>query len=233
MALGKESTQEQKTKQPELEKNKKPEQPEQSENHSQSISENDRIETLLSEVQVELNELNPQIEQLEETLNQLRELKAKKQKLLALKMSLESVLNNFNLPSTSSQESSEASLIKASNYATAPQKASPSPTLDFEHQVFYPDKAFEETKHLLKKKGSLNYEMYRAIVFNGGKATTEEIRQYLIEHQLTLPTTGQTFDEVSLTQVSSRVNYLVRKDIIRSIGRGYFASNYGWGEASL
>lgn len=198
-----------------------------------SISENDRIETLLDEVKGELEALNPRIEALEETLQQLRELKAKKQKLLALKMSLESVLNNFNVPDYAESNISDSSLTKTSGYTTRPSSDLKQASLDFEHKVFYPDKAFDETKHLLKKKGSLNYEMYRAIVFNGGKATTEEVRQYLIEHNLTLPNTGQTFDQVSLTQVSSRVNYLVRKGIISAMGRGYFVSNYGWGEASL
>lgn len=195
-----------------------------------SISDNDRIETLLAEVNLEIEALTPHIEALEEQLAELRDLKSKKQKLLALKLSLDSVLKNFTTSPSTEDNSNDFNL----NYASRPTTLHPqNPTIDFDQQVFFPDKAFEETKHLLKKKGSLNYELYRAIVFNGGKATTEEIRQYLIDHKLTLPSTGETFDTVSLTQVSSRVNYLVRKGIIQALGRGHFASNFGWDSSSL
>ena len=81
---------------------------------------------------------------------------------------------------------------------------------------------------MLKKQNSINFELFRAIVFNGGQASTEQIRQYLVENRIAMPGTGQFFDDIPLTDISSRVNYLIRKGLVTSGGRGVFVSTLGW-----
>ena len=91
-----------------------------------------------------------------------------------------------------------------------------------------PDQAFDEAGKYLKKKGSINYELYRAVVFSGGRATTEQIRDYLVENGITRPGNGEPFDGAPLTEISSRINYLVRRGIVVPSNRGEFVSVYGW-----
>lgn len=183
------------------------------------------LSELHTNVANELAELQPKIDELEAALEQLHDLKQQKQKLIALKLSLESILNQPTAP-----VKPYATLPMGNGNSPAPL-AAPHRLDDFQLKSFYPDQAITDTEHLLPRKESLNYQLFRAIVYYGGKATTEEIRQYLIDNQITYPTTGQTFDEIGLSQVSSRVNYLIRKGIVQSLGSGRFASNYGWSES--
>ena len=97
--------------------------------------------------------------------------------------------------------------------------------------AFLPELAFHQADSLLKRKSSINYDLFRAIVFNGGQASTEQIRQYLIEHRIKQPASGESFDDVELTDISARVNYLVRKGLVKAEGRGVFSSCLGWAEA--
>ena len=98
--------------------------------------------------------------------------------------------------------------------------------------TFYPDKAFEAAKTLLPRRDSINYELFRGLVFAGGQATTQQLHEYLVEHQIRMPNSGETFDQVGLTQISSRINYLIRKGLAESVGRGQFRLTVGW-ESSL
>jgi chromosome segregation ATPase len=187
---------------------------------SSSLVADANLSELHDNVAAELNQLQPKIDELEEALSQLQELKQQKQRLIALKLSLESIIN---------QPQQAAHPLKQS-YTSAPvaHQSTFNRLDDLQLKSFYPDEALAQIEHLLPRKDSLNYHFYKAIVYYGGKATTEEIRQYLIDNEITYPTTGQTFDDIGLSQVSSRVNYLIRKNIARSMGGGIFVSNYGW-----
>lgn len=187
---------------------------------SSSLVADANLSELHDNVAAELNQLQPKIDELEEALSKLQELKQQKQRLIALKLSLESIINQ--------PKQAEAPLKQS--YASSPvsHQSTFNRLDDLQLKSFYPDEALAQIEHLLPRKNSLNYHFYKAIVYYGGKATTEEIRQYLIDNEITYPTTGQTFDDIGLSQVSSRVNYLIRKNIARSMGGGVFVSNYGW-----
>lgn len=193
-----------------------------------SIADQTQLEALLKQAEAELEALQPQIDELENHLEKLKELKQQKQKLITLKLSLKSILNNFcNQPEdfTATTVTNTARIatnvrdLLAGNAATSNRYFS---------GTFLPDVAFEKAARILKKKNSLNTEFFRAIVFNGGQATTEDIRRYLIENRIIMPGTGQFFDNVPLTEISSRVNYLIRKGLVASSGRGAFISTLGW-----
>jgi hypothetical protein len=96
--------------------------------------------------------------------------------------------------------------------------------------MFLPEMAFNQVDAVLRKKTSINYDLFRAIILNGGKASTEEIKRYLISNHIKQPASGEGFEDVELTDISSRVNYLVRKGIVRPDGRGTFISCLGWVE---
>jgi hypothetical protein len=103
----------------------------------------------------------------------------------------------------------------------------PSPILD---GVFIPELALQEASTLLRRKNSINYELFRAIVLNGGRADTQTVKRYLLEHDIRQPGSGENFERVALTDISSRVNYLVRKGVVTSDGHGSFVSRFGWSQ---
>ena len=199
-----------------------------------SISDPNRLEDLLQEVDSELGKIQPKIEKLEKEMEKLKELKLTKQKLITLKLSIKSIVDNFS-------HSKNSELMAALGVETSPtvllqklhspsyQTSEPAFELD---RLFLPDQAFEAANQVLRQKNSLNYEIFRAIVFNGGRATTEQIKQYLVQNNITQPTTGEGFEHVELTDISSRVNYLVRKGIVDPAGKGLFISRLGWQEES-
>jgi hypothetical protein len=210
------------------------------------ISSTQRLEALLSESEQELEALEPQIEKLEKQVEKLKELKLAKQKLITLKLSIKSILSNFSSSSknetstqiiekefrhllstkTSQKEFSTSHFSPIPNnevltrYATVPMAKS--------NGTFLPESAFQEVDMVLKRKNSINYELFRAIVFKGGKASTEAIKHYLVEHRIKQPGNGESFDTVELTDISSRINYLVRKGVVEPDGRGNFVSRLGW-----
>lgn len=206
------------------------------------VSSLNRLESLLEETEQELEGLIPQIEKLEKQVEKLRQLRLEKQKLITLKLSLQSILENYS----DSKMTLEAdyTLENYLPYGAGPSRALHSPmagwqgTMGYEHPAFpaprqqagtfIPDMAFQQVNQVLRKRNSLNYELFRAIVFNGGQASTEQIKQYLVEHQITQPASGQGFEAVELTDISSRVNYLVRKGLVNPDGRGNFVSCLGW-----
>jgi len=200
-----------KAKKPVKKKAKKPE----------SISSLSRMEQLLSEAEKELEDLQPKIDELEKHAAKLAELKQTKQKLITLKLSLKSILSNFG---TGSDKMQAFDLLKLDvRSLSASQK-----TKQTSNETFYPDQAFEAANKILKHPASINYELFRAVVFHGGRANTSEIRQYLIDNDIKAPGNGGSFEEIALTDISSRVNYLVRKGLVEAEGRGVFKSLLGW-----
>ena len=94
--------------------------------------------------------------------------------------------------------------------------------------IFIPDVAISEVKKYLRTKNNLNYEIYKAVVFNSGEVTTEELKTYLVENNIKQPKTGKGFKDVELKEISSRVNYLVRKGVLSSPSAGSFRTVFGW-----
>ncbi len=199
-------------------------------NLAKSITSEKRLEEMLEEAEAELEKIQPQIEKLEKQADKLRQLKLAKQKLITLKLSLKSILENFSKnkvePSILLSGSPELRNLMAGRESSV--RLSTSQSTENASKIFLPDLAFSEVDRILRKKTSMNYEIFRAIVFNGGKATTEQIKAYLVENGITQPTTGEGFENVELTDISSRTNYLVRKGLVSPDGRGLFISNLGW-----
>lgn len=202
---------------------------------SVSLSDPDRLEGLLAETELELARLQPEMDALQSQMQQLEqqwsEHQQRKQTLCALHRSLSQILGYAPLPetTTSADASVQSSPTTTDTQAnTAPEAAAFSTA----NKTFLPDVAFEQANQILMRRDSLNYELFRAIVYRGGRATTEELKQFLIEHDIRQPTTGQSFENVPLTDISSRVNYLVRKGVVRTEGYGQFVASLGWESAS-
>lgn len=202
---------------------------------SKNISSTERLEELLTETQEELDSLEPQIERLEKQLDKLKELKLAKQKLITLKLSIKSILENFSKSDavniTTPVKNLEAEQKLSSYLLNKSVKTSLTTKKTYSAGAFFPELAFQEVAGTLRKKTSINYELFRAIVLNGGRATTEEIKQYLVENRIKQPASGDSFENVELTDISSRINYLVRKNLVKPEERGTFVSCLGWAEA--
>jgi hypothetical protein len=93
--------------------------------------------------------------------------------------------------------------------------------------AFFPEKAYAGADEILQYRHSVNYEIFRAVVLNGGQASTRDIRDYLIEHNIKTPA-GKTFEATRLSEVSARTAYLVKKGVIQAIAPGRFQSCFGW-----
>lgn len=199
---------------------------------TQSISNPNRLEEILTEVETELDKIQPRIEKLEKELEKLKELKLTKQKLITLKLSVKSIIDNFS--EGKAQEFATALTqdlpVELLSHYKGKQPLSTSDSAWNSEKLFLPDRAFDEVNRILRQKNSLNYEIFRAIVFNGGRATTEQIKQYLVDNNIPQPASGDSFADVELTDISSRVNYLVRKNIVEAAGKGLFISTLGWGK---
>lgn len=201
-----------------------------------SISSMKRLEDLLQETESELETLQPKIERLEKEIEKLKDLKRTKQKLITLKLSIKSIIENFSDAdpgtdlTTALQEFT--SPFADERYTSRTSSSRDSMPTGIEKWIppgtFLPDRAFEEANTILRQKNSTNYEIFRAVVFNGGRASTEQIKDYLVENNIKQPTTGEGFEGVDLTDISSRTNYLVRKNILKANGKGSFIANVGW-----
>ncbi len=194
---------------------------------SGSITSIKRLETMYSETETELEKLKPQIEKLEKQMAKLRTLKLTKQKLITLKLSLKSIIDNFTEDNASTENFLNSSQ-ELRSFATGKIVSQQLSASDLASKLFLPDVAFTDVDQVLRKRTSLNYNIFRAIVFNGGRATTEQIKSYLVENQITQPTSNEGFENMGLTDISSRTNYLVRKGVVEPDGRGVFRSKLGW-----
>lgn len=191
-----------------------------------SIVAPERLNDLVKEAEEELLKIQPRIEELEGYAEELRELKLSKQRLLTLKMSLSTMIDN----STKDEVFSATDRVSRPDWQTEENKLYNFSELSTS-KSFRPDEAFRQVDQMLKQKSSLNYEMFKAVVFNGGKASTEEIKAYLVENKVQQPQTGENFETVPLTEISSRANYMVRKGILHPMDRGVFYTHLGWVDA--
>lgn len=208
-----------------------------------NISSTQRLKEMLDEAERELEAIQPKIDKLEQQLQKLKELKLAKQKLITLKLSVQSILSNYCefksvdtgtkvLENNYSSVLNELNLNTKENTSQAKEKIEQRPALKHaaHNGTFLPEMAFNQADAILKRKSSINYDLFRAVVFNGGSASTEQIRQYLIENRIKQPASGESFEGVALTDISARVNYLVRKGVVKPDGRGTFVSCLGWAE---
>lgn len=195
-----------------------------------SLSSDSRIQTLIEEADNELNKIQPEIDYLQNCVQKLNELKLKKNKLLSLKASLKVILNNSDINtsdvtnsinSLNNQFNSEIKSVNTEQNLTGLNVTS-------ELNSFIPDLALNDVKQFLRTRNNLNYEIFKAIVYNGGEASTEDIKAYLVSNKIKQPKTGKTFEKTELKEISSRANYLVRKNIIISSGPGIFRSLIGY-----
>ncbi|MBX2860546.1 MAG: hypothetical protein KTR14_04890 [Vampirovibrio sp.] len=214
-----------------------------------SISSEKRLQDMLEEAEIELAKIQPQIEKLEKQQEKLKALKLTKQKLITLKLSVQSILQNFSIERSAQKFEEKPAdklreILEASDQNTSRKTSRTSSSTNLLQKseevlstslgrMFLPDQALEEVEKVLKQKRSTNYEIFRAIVYSGGEATTDQIKGYLVENGIQQPTTGKGFEEVELTDISSRANYLVRKGVVKTTGRGRFASVVGWSDGDV
>jgi small-conductance mechanosensitive channel len=192
----------------------------------QALSSETRLNSLLQETEQELEQIETRLQELETYLEQLNTLKQQRQRLLQLKLSLQGLLKEANtvpapltpsMPNTPKEQSTLAALPAS---------------LILSHWVgqghFEPELAFQQAQTILKRKDSLNYHLFTAIVLQGGQATIAHIKAYLVQNQLQMPTNAQGFEEASNATISTRVHYLIRKNLVQAVGTGVFQSLVGW-----
>lgn len=194
-----------------------------------SITSEGRIDMLIKEAELELKEILPEIISLEQKVHLLKELKNKKYKLESLIMNLKSILPKEGViknivNSVAKNDDVKISKLSCSNV----NKISIDSSLG--RKVFIPDVALSNAKNYLRTKNNINYEIYKAVVFNTGEATTDEIKYYLIKNNIKQSKTGKGFEEVPLKEISSRTNYLVRKNLLISYIPGVYSTVFGWEE---
>jgi hypothetical protein len=110
---------------------------------------------------------------------------------------------------------------------STPSEQYPEIPQDLTSATFVPQKAFEQTAQSFKNKDSIIYAMFQAIVLQGGRATTEEIKQYLVRSGVT-QTDGRTYEHAPATKITTQVNYLVRRKLVALTGTGVYISRFGW-----
>ena len=194
---------------------------------TQSILDPSRLENLLKEAESELSKIKPEIEYLEECVKKIHALKEKEHKLNSLIISLKSIQGSFD---TNINMDINNSYIQTQN-TTTKQLNKIDTIYQNERKIFIPEVALNDVKKSLRTKNNLNYEIYKAVVFNTGTATTEQIKEYLIKHKIKQPKTQKGFENTELKEISSRANYLVRKNLLISLTPGVFSTVYGWQEA--
>jgi hypothetical protein len=187
-----------------------------------SLAEKDRLTALIAEADDELALVVPAIETLEQQLNSLSEmlgqLKQKQQRLLALKAGLAPLVLGV-IPKAITESLSPAK----------PNRKADTPLLPINSAgVFLPELAFEQVTTLLKRTDSINYALFKAVVYAGGTATTQQMRAFLAEQGTIVPKTGESFSQVPLSAISARAAYLVRRGVLRLVGSGCYMSCLGW-----
>jgi len=203
-----------------------------------AIASDERMNSLIKEAESELASIEPRIQELEKLTEELQELKTQKQKLLTFKLSLEAISNNYAkhsidadthklsdsrqfqfVTSTSSKNSNE--------HTNQPLLSTAKRSSLDERGTFDPSEALRQAKRVVRVS-SLNYQLFQALVENGGIIDTPAIKQFLLQQDIRQPGTGESFQEVPLTSISSRMNYLVRKGLVEADGRGMFIAHVGW-----
>jgi TolA-binding protein len=192
-----------------------------------SLADPEQIQHLYQQACEELDQLEPELRELELQITQWQQryqtLKQNKQRLLTIKLSLHTMVSLGDEP----LETGDSDAVKGTAAAlTLPDNtvtASPAKVSQFSAEV-----AFHEVNQRLRQRDSVNYEIFRAIVYQGGRANTDQIKQYLIEQDIRQPATGTPFHEVTLADISARVNYLVKKGLVVIEQRGQFKSVFGW-----
>lgn len=201
-----------------------------SDKNDDSITSSNRLGTLVAEAESELSVIIPEIEYLEECVLKLTELKERKHKLTSLIVNLKSILPKQNLAQIDITNSNTGTQKHANILR---QKSVNKISVDSINgrKIFVPELALSDVKNHLRTRNNINYEIYKAIVFNTGEATTEEIKYYLVKNNIKRPKTGDGFEDVPLSEISSRINYLVRKNLLISYSAGVYSTVYGWEEA--
>ncbi len=184
-----------------------------------SVIDAQNLDLLLQQSRDELTQIKDRILLLEGYVEELAELRQKAWQLEAFQTGIDALLNPSKKP-----------VLVQDPRQEKPRKSPPS------HQnvlsadsngVFLPELAFQQADEILRHRQSMNYEIFRAIVLNGGKATTAEVRHYLIEQNIRTPQ-GKSFENATLSEVYPRIAYLVKRGVLRPIGPGYFLSCFGW-----
>lgn len=194
---------------------------------TQSILDPNRLESLLKEAESELLKIKPEIDYLEECIKKIHALKEKEHKLNSLIISLKSIQGTFD---TNLNFDTNNNYIQPQN-TNIKQLNKIDTIYQNERKIFIPEVALNDVKKYLRTKNNLNYEIYKAVVFNTGTATTEQIKDYLVKHKIKQPKTQKGFENTELKEISSRANYLVRKNLLISLTPGVFSTVYGWQEA--
>ncbi|OGI18597.1 MAG: hypothetical protein A2287_10690 [Candidatus Melainabacteria bacterium RIFOXYA12_FULL_32_12] len=192
-----------------------------------SIASNERIQGLIIEAENELAKIQPEIAYLEECQKKLVELNEQKFKLNSLIASLKSLVKNTDV-NKSKRDKNE---VGENNIEDAEVKIAVNVSKEDDEnsrKIFLPDQAISQVRNYLRTNNNLNYEIYKGIVFSSGQATTADIKHYLVENKVKQPKSGKGFEDVELKEISSRVNYLVRKNILTSPEPGVFRLVFGW-----
>lgn len=200
-----------------------------------SLVSEERIAELVKEAEQELMDLQPEVEYLEDCISKLQILREKETKLKTLILSMKRLIDVNLIDVTNSIDaiSNVKNQVPANDNFSNDVQRNNEDKNDVGRKHFYPDKAISDVKNLLRTKNNLNYEIFKAVVINSGIATTEQIKSFLIENNIKQPQSGKGFEAVELKEISSRANYLVRKNILSTIGAGLFKSELGWENDSI
>lgn len=194
-----------------------------------SVTNELRVKNLIDEATKELEAVTPEIAELEKGLQKLRELKERKHKLESLIINLKSILPKADVTNKECNDV-EFYNVKYMHKSRANDVNKISLDTINGRKVFVPDIALSNAKNYLRTKNNINYEIYKAVVFNTGEASTDEIKHYLVKNNIKQPKTGKGFKDVPLKEISSRTNYLVRKNLLISYNQGVFSTVFGWEE---
>lgn len=193
---------------------------------TQSILDPQRLDSILKEAELELLKITPEIDYLEECIKKIYALKERQHKLNSLIISIKSIQGGLDTKLyTDINNTQQHNVIENNNTLNKIGV-----TLNNQRKIFIPEVALNDVKKYLRVKNNLNYEIYKAVVFNTGSATTEQIKEYLIKNKIKQPKTKKGFENTELKEISSRANYLVRKNLLISLTPGVFSTVYGWSE---
>ncbi|MFM7389564.1 MAG: hypothetical protein ACKO34_02940 [Vampirovibrionales bacterium] len=192
---------------------------------AESLASPQALQRLHQETVTELAQLHEGITALDALVQRLTALRQRHQTLQALQHSLETLIK------AQEKKVFDDPLPMGANNIAAIVKLLDGKGGGFRKPdgLFYPDVALAQADTVLKRKQSINYEMFRAIVFAGGVASTTQVRGFLVEQNVQSPRTKQPFDELfPLSDIAARLDYLVKKGLVRPEGNGRFWATVGW-----